>query len=420
MRKARQTQCHPYSDRSAFGRLMLLIATLVQYPGVGSSDTGERIPAGIHHDALLELQQQLQTVASSQGLSLMACSLPTLRKDLATLRQWGILEQRMYRWGYYLGTGAMSREELQIALNALHSQAKYQRDPQINKIYQRLERRLRGFQLPGQLSYPLRTHIDRSIVHTDPEEMMAQQKYRGTLFEKLKELEEAILQRQAIELFRSRNPYQSGETRYIQVYPLQLVYADIAWYLLHEDCENGHLALSRLDRFSDHFKRLQKHNQEAEHQRQSLQSAHQLLEKGWGLFLGTTEEQQLERQGKLKLIEVAVRFFPEVMGFILEGEKRHPAQSIRVGPKGKDGKPEYVDYTIKLPGRSLNEFCHWVCRFMSNTQFLSPPELVEKHKNIAYDLLIRYKSNSFPSDVLTELDSAERIICHERGSKAAL
>ncbi|MBD2065937.1 WYL domain-containing protein, partial [Leptolyngbya sp. FACHB-671] len=118
MKEIYQARCHSYSERTAFERLMLLITTLVQYPGVGSSETVERTP-GVHHDALLELQQQLQNVAKSQGISLTACSLPTLRKDLGTLRQWGILEQRMYRWGYYLGTGAMSREELQVDLNAL-------------------------------------------------------------------------------------------------------------------------------------------------------------------------------------------------------------------------------------------------------------------------------------------------------------
>lgn len=393
MKSARQSSSHAYSDRTAFERLMLLIATLVQYPGVGSSDTVERVP-GLHHDALLELQQKLQDVAQDQGKALAACSLPTLRKDLGALRQWGILEKRMYRWGYFLGTGAMSQEELQIALNALHSQAKYQCDPQIQKIYQRLERRLGSLHQSGQMFYPVRTHIDRTIVYTNPEEMMAQQKYRGTLFERVEELEKAILQGQAVELFRSRNPYQSGETRYIQVYPLQLIYADIAWYLLHEDCKNGHLALSRVDRLSDHLQLLPEEARDLEYQWQSLQVAHQLLESGWGLFLGTVEEQKLEKQGKLKLTEVSIRFFPEVMGFILEGEKRHPAQSIRIGPKGTDGKLKYIDYSIKLPKRSLNEFFYWACRFTGSTQFLSPPELIRKHEKMASDLIARYQANS--------------------------
>ncbi len=380
---------HPYSDRTAFERLMLLIATLVQYPGVGSAERVERVSEK-HHDALIEVQQRLQEVAGKQGIALTACSLPTLRKDLGVLRHWGILEHHMYRWGYYLGTGAMSREELQVALNALYSQARYQRDTAVTKLYERLERRLRSLHLSEQLFYPVRTHIDRAVVYTDPAEMMAQRQYRGTLFEKLEALEESIIQGQAIELFRSRNPYHSGETRYMQVYPLQLVYADIAWYLLHEDCESGHLALSRLDRLSDHFQQIEGKQQNTEQQWQSLQMAHHLLETGWGLFLGTTEEQRLEKLGQLESVKVTVRFFPEVMSFILEGEKRHPAQKIQVGPKGKNGKPDYVDYTVKLPRRSLNEFCYWVCRFMGNTQFISPPELIEKHKKMAQELLTRY------------------------------
>jgi len=43
---------------------------------------------------------------------------PTLRKDLETLRRYGILDRQMYRWGYYLGTGALRRDELQVAFNA--------------------------------------------------------------------------------------------------------------------------------------------------------------------------------------------------------------------------------------------------------------------------------------------------------------
>jgi hypothetical protein len=223
--------------------------------------------------------------------------------------------------------------------------------------------------------------------------MMEQCRYRGTLFEKVEHLEQAILHGQAVELFRSRNPYQAGDTGYMQVYPLQLIYADVAWYLLHEDCETGHFALSRLDRLSDHCKRLPERNRDAADQWRSLQNAHQLLENGWGLFLGTTEEQRLERQGKLKPIEVKIRFFPPVIGFILEGEKRHPAQSIDLGPKGKDGKLEYVDYSILLPRRSLNEFFHWACRFTGNAQFLSPPELMQKHEHMAHALLARYKAD---------------------------
>ncbi|MEH2266646.1 helix-turn-helix transcriptional regulator [Nostoc sp.] len=392
MAKNQQITSHAYSDRAAFERLMLLIATLAQYPGVGSSDAVEKTSGQQHHDALIEVQTRLLEIANSMGITLYTCALPTIRKDLTILRQWKILNKSRYRWGYYLGMGALGREELQVALNALHSQAEYQEDPQIRQIYQRLERRLRGLHLSNELFYPVRTHLDRTIVYTDPEEMMALSKYRGTVYDKLDALQVAIIQGQAIELFRCRNPYQPGNTHKIQVYPLQLVYSDIAWYLLHEDLQNGHLALSRLDRLSDHFRILDMKYRGSQLQRESLKVAHQLLEDGWGLSLGTEEDQCLERQGQIKLVEVIVRFFPDVMAFILEGEKRHPTQEIKKGPKAINGMSMYIEYSVKLPQRSLNEFCYWVCRFMGNAQFISPPELIEKHEKMASDLLARYSS----------------------------
>ncbi len=44
----------------------------------------------------------------------------------------------MFRWGYYLGTGAMSREELQVVFNVLTSAANDRGDPQVKRIHQTL------------------------------------------------------------------------------------------------------------------------------------------------------------------------------------------------------------------------------------------------------------------------------------------
>ena len=388
----KKSTTHLYADPQAFERLMLLIATFVRYPGVGSSNSSDSLDtkSGEYHDALVEVSVRLQEVALKCGIDLPTYSVHTLRKDLGTLRRYNILDQGMYRWGYYLGTGAMSLSELQIALNALRSHAKYQQDPQVNRIYQTLMQRLRGLNVSGEFAYPVRSQINRAIIYTNPEEMMADSKYRGTLFEKLEALETAIIRGQAIEIYRSRNPYHKGVTEYLNIWPLQLIYSDIAWYLLHEDYQNGHFAMSRLDRFSDHFKLVDAKSRGSTPQWQSLQVAHQLLEAGWGLYLGELEDQQREREGQLSFINVTVRFFPEVMAFIQEAEKRHPSQKISHGPKTQDGKPTYLDYNIKLPPRSINEFSRWVHRFMGSAQFLTPLELAEKHKQGARELLARY------------------------------
>ncbi|MEH2329630.1 helix-turn-helix transcriptional regulator [Nostoc sp.] len=386
---------HSYAGLPAFERLLLLIATLLRYPGVGYIDSMQSNSEKSHHKLQL-VQLYLQKVASELNVELPLYSRHTIQSDLKTLRRYGLLDRRPYRWGYYVGTAAMNWEELQVALNALHSQARYQEDPQINQIYKRLTQRLRGLNLKDEMFYPVRTQLNRVIVYTDPQEMMAKGKYqsRGTLFEKLDALEAAIVKGQAVELYRYRNPYNPEKTGYEQVYPLQLIYADIAWYLLQENYKDGHLVVSRIDRFSDHFKLLDSKGRGSNIQWKSLHIAHRLLRAGWGLKLGSREDQQLEIRKELELVEVQVRFFPEVMEFIQEGEKRHLKQKIELGPKGKDGKPTYVDYIVKLPKRSLEEFCRWVYRFMGNAQFISPQHLAEQHQKFARALIDRYSSKA--------------------------
>ncbi|WP_146110847.1 WYL domain-containing protein [Nostoc sp. 'Peltigera membranacea cyanobiont' N6] len=57
-------------------------------------------------------------------------------------------------------------------------------------------------------------------------------------------------------------------------------------------------------------------------------------------------------------------------------------------------KPTYVDYIVKLPKRSLEEFCRWVYRFMGNAQFISPQHLAEQHQKFARALINRYSSKA--------------------------
>ena len=385
---------HAYGEQSAFERLLLLIATLVQYPGIGSTEsiaTSSGTSADTTHDAFENIQVQMQTIAKACDIDLPNYSVHTLRKDLKTLRQYGILDRRMYRWGYYLGTGAMSRDELQTVLQSLSSHAKSQGNPNVRRIFETLEQRLRGLnlELEGQLFYPVRTQLDRSIVYADPDEMMKKGQYRRTLFHQLTAVETAIAQGQVVELYRQRDPYNTISTGHVQVYPLQLIYADIAWYLLYEHQGTHHLVLNRVDRLSDYLKVIDATGRGIAAQQQSLQIAHKLLDNGWGLFLGNPEEQVQERSGQLELIDVWVKFFPPVMDFILEGDRRHFRQEVRKRSKGGE---IYVDYQIKLPKRSLNEFCYWVHRFMNHAQIMAPPFLAEQHRQAAIDLVQRYKS----------------------------
>lgn len=387
------SQTHPHSDRQAFERLMLLIATFLQYPSIGSPEAST--PNNNHpHEALTDVKQQIEQLAQEMGITINNCSIPTIRKDLVTLRKYGILNKRIYRWGYYLGTGVMTKSELSVALNALASLAEYQRSPQIIKIYASLIKRLQGFDADdnSKLLYPVRSQINHLIVNTDLEDRIKkkQTQNRHTLFDSLATVEKAILDGQAIEIYRHSDPY-ADNTGAAQVYPLQLIYHDIAWYLLYENCDNSHFMVVRVDRLTDKCIAIPSQTRSLQAQKESLDLAHQLLANGWGLNMGDLDEQMQERQMELEFETVIVRFFEPVIQFIEEGTYRHPSQKIDAR-----SKPESIDLHLSLPPRSLSEFSRWVNRFMDQAIILAPESLVKQQAQAAQRLTDRYRQQSAP------------------------
>lgn len=386
---------HRYSDQTAFDRLFVAIATLARYPGVGCP-TGET-ELGQHH-ALVDVRIAMQSVARALNLD-WEDNYPataTIRKDLELLKDYGILDRRMYRWGYYLGKGALDLAELACALDALNSQAKYQGDPFVRQIAARLAKRFKGLNSldEGRLFYPVRQQIDSSIVYTDPIEMMEHGKYRHTLFGRLEQLEAAILGGKTIELDRLSNPYLPVHVGLCQMIPLQLIYSDIAWYLIGEHPTNGHLSVNRLDRYSDYYREIDSSRRDLSVQLQRLDLAHWLLTNGWGLNLGSIDEQQAELAKTLELTKIVVRFWSPVLVFIQEGERRHHTQQIKAGKKDELGRVSYLDYEVTLPTRSVNEFMLWVNRFMDAAQIISPPALIDRHLAQAQGIIAKYQHTS--------------------------
>jgi len=108
-----------------------------------------------------------------------------------------------------VGTVRSKNEKLLFAFQAIASQAKYQGNPQARKICEKLTKLLRGLdiELKGQLFYPVREHLNRAIIYTDPLERLDRQEYRNTLFHKLDIVETAIVRGQASELYRQDDYY---------------------------------------------------------------------------------------------------------------------------------------------------------------------------------------------------------------------
>ncbi|MGP1386891.1 MAG: helix-turn-helix transcriptional regulator [Thainema sp.] len=388
---SKKVTAHLYGEFLAFNRLILLIATLARFPGVGCLHSDASIQE--KQSALREVQEYMQQVAMSQGITLPEYSIHTLRKDLECLKRYGILEKRRYRWGYYLGIGVMNRQELQVALNVLESKAKYQRDPTASQVYQSVTRRMGGAKHQSELLYPVRAQLNKSIVHTDPDDLITKAHYRQTLFHEIETVERCILQGTALQLCRTRDPYGSMGKGSKLVYPLQIVHYNNAWYLLYEHCDDGYLAIERFDRFDDNCQVITSNTRSIADQRKSLEEAHNLLQAGWGVYLGQPAEQKLERDGKLDFFEVKARFFGNAIPFILEGDRRHPTQEIIEGPYIGNGNYEYVDYIVSLPPRAFTEFSYWIYKYIGKVKVLSPLGLVKQHHDLLQQALKIYSSD---------------------------
>jgi hypothetical protein len=112
---ARVPRHHPYSDRASFERLVLLIATIAQHPGVGAPEFADE-PSENHHQAMQQVHEQLQQFANEQGYSLPQYSRSPYI-DIKILKKYGVLQDIMHPQGYYLETGASKFMDLR---NPLH------------------------------------------------------------------------------------------------------------------------------------------------------------------------------------------------------------------------------------------------------------------------------------------------------------
>ena len=370
---------HGYADAMAFDRLLLLVAVLAQEPGSGA------IAAG----GLAAIGAALRDRAAALGRPFPADypSIPTLRKDLATLRTYGLLGDRMYRWGYYLGAGALTAAELATALNGLRLLAIDLGDPQVGERLGPIQNRLKSWDQDqeGRLTYPLRRSLSRPVSEQDPIARLAQGQGWDRLAEQLDAIEEAILGGQAIELKVARSPHPDDRGERERLYPLQLLFYDVGWYLLYEKLDSGQFATRRIDRLSAEVRPLPIAPRGLATQRQRLHRATDLLSAGWGLFLGEATEQARELAGQEPLRSVVVRFWQPTARFIAEGDRRHPTQRI-VWEPGSGSSPRWLDFSVQLPQRSHPEFGRWVRRYGSTARVLEPPELVEEFRQMAIAL----------------------------------
>lgn len=316
------------ADQAVFVRVMLLLRHLLQQPF--DRQAGTPLPK--------HLITQLQGIAGAYAPRAEA----TLRKDLQlVLTPYGFRPRNdNVRHGYGLGTALLPAARLRELHHLVAQEAGRLGDPSAQDLLQELEERLRWAGLLPEEDLPVRVFANRSIVH--PELVRSDSLALPHQAEKIEAAIEAnqrvVLQRYAASARHAESP--EGELR---VWPLQLVFHNIGWYLAYEDNgigrPEGLIRCERLDRLG--WRQLERGQQrppqrDPDPRRAAVQRLSQLMEVCGGIYFGDDLQAQLDvGSGEPTRIApwlVTVRFHctVTVFDFLREGLQRFPLRQIRL------------------------------------------------------------------------------------------
>ena len=342
--------------------------------------------------------------------------------------------------GFGLGTAILTVQQLKDIHTRLNQAFKRLNDPTITHLLDSLAARLKMAGIDVDNQVPLRAFANRSIIDSITETKSAHPNHQTLVNqEELKKVETAILDRKPV-LLAVPDPKQMGKTKEVRVWPLQILFHNIAWYLAYESMEMDRLlTVTRLDRVRLINSRLPQQRSLAEMQRYQ-QRLERLCRRTGGIFLGDNHLQQAEldeerlseariqqllRKGTLELVRF--RCSPKVYGFIRSGNKRYPAEQMRLScplpaddwtvPAAKlEADPRDVThpYPVELlvPAWTVesNDFKGWLFGFGNGLRIESPETLRQKHHEFGAGIADLYASLQQASEPLSGVDTAEEVI----------
>jgi predicted kinase len=315
----------PLADRPVFVRVMTLLRHFLQVPF--DRRTGE--PLAQH------LIGQLEGIAGSYLPSETA----VLRKDIErVLTPYGFRSRNAnVRHGYGLGAAVLPPARLLEVYQVVEQAAQRLADPSAQDLLEELEERLRwAGLLPAADAVPLRVFANRSIVH--PELLRPDALAVPVQAEKL---EAAMLtnQRVVLQRFSASARHADSPAGELRVWPLQLVFHNIGWYLAFEEDAIGRAeGLIRTERLYRLGWRLAEtgHTRPAAARCAAVKRLQRLMTICGGIYFGDQLDGQLavlsddpaQRRGWMRTVRF--RCTPLVFSFLREGMQRFPLEQVRL------------------------------------------------------------------------------------------
>ena len=401
----------PLADTQVFKRVFVLLRHLLQQPFDRQSGT----PLPEH------LIAQTETIPGAY----LPGEAASLRKDLEKLlTPYGFRSRNdNVRHGYAIGTALLSANRLREIHGLVSQAAGRLADPSAQDLLAELEQRLQWGGIAIDQATPVRAFANRSIVDASlvrPDSLAAERQ--------AERLETAIVERRRIELERysSVATFADSPTGSFRVWPLQLLFHNIGWYLVFEDDnvgrEEGLIRCERLDRLAlRHSEGRYRRGEEAHNK--GLQRLQTLLHHSGGIYFGGNLDAQLQLchgapQQRAKAL-VTLRFCcaPWAFAFIREGLQRYPIENTRFSkrlsgdqwwhhPKAPhvldpgepaDSHPYPVE--LDLPPWTVErdiDLRNWLFGFGAGIRIESPIELRQEHQQRLQEALVVYRDVLVP------------------------
>jgi predicted kinase len=313
----------PLGDSAVFQRVFTLLRHLLQQP----FDRAAGTPLPEH------LIQQIEAIPGAY----LPGEAATLRKDIEKiLSPYGFRSRNdNVRHGYALGTALLSAHRLREIHGVVSQAAGRLADPSAQDLLAELEQRLAWGGIEVDDSPPVRAFANRSIVSSAlvrPDSLAADRQAEA--------LETAIVERRRIELERyvSVGSFADSPSGSFRVWPLQLLFHNIGWYLVFEvdnvGREEGLIRTERIDRLA--LRRSERGNRRSnEAHSQALKRLVLLLHHSGGIYFGDNLKTQLRLASPNARIRarqlVTLRFCCQgwCFAFIREGLQRYPIEHTR-------------------------------------------------------------------------------------------
>lgn len=387
----------PEADPQIFSRVMTLLRHLIQQP----FDSGAR-----------PLRDHLAAVLATMPGGYTAKDGDSLRKDVERiLTPYGFRSRHdACRRGYALGTAVLSAPQLLELVQLLDGVVQQLSDPSKQDLLLDIKERLRRGGLAVEQAVPLRRIANRSIVST-----RLVRSDSLAVESQAKRLETAILARRRVQLERysSAARFEASPSGLRWVWPLQLVFHTIGWYIAYEEemigQQDGLIRLERLDRLAlRHGDTLS--SQDPQRRQRSLERLDRLLQASGGIYFGDDLAAQLAVAGsnaaerRRFLDTVRFRCTPGVFAFLREGLQRFPLEATRLSeplPTDRWWRHPQAPHSLSpLPGSSHPY----------------PIEIDLPVWTIARDVDLRRWLFGFGDGVIIEAPEALRLEHRQRGS----